>query len=238
MAKQIDYPRATLKNSLQLAQAVDDLGGQCTTELAADKLNKKVSGAFNALIGSAVKYGLLTSKSGQLAVTQLFRDHKLAYSSDEAKKVLIKSFLSPPLFSRVTVRFNGIELPVSHFEKLLIREFDVPEQMGSRVAKYYLEGAKQCGILNSKNILKSGNHEEDEQDPTANESEALEEVSDTTVTHAVSTSSKSYTVRITGPGMDTAMAIEEPADLLIVRAMLEKIENKLGGKSSSASSEK
>ncbi|WP_220387534.1 hypothetical protein, partial [Alloalcanivorax xenomutans] len=27
MAKQIDYPRASLKNSLELAKAVDDLGG-------------------------------------------------------------------------------------------------------------------------------------------------------------------------------------------------------------------
>lgn len=236
MAKQIDYPRASLKNSLELAHAIDDLGGKCSTEMAAEKLNKKVSGAFQALIGSAVRYGLITSKKGQLEISSLFRDYKLAYSKEEADAALTLAFLTPPLFKNIFDRFEGRELPVSHFEKLLIREFHVPDQISSRVSKYFLDGAKQCALLGADNQLKAGttsgsDTSEDCEDDIDNSVDG-----DTLDNGEIALNIEKnqdfikeggkFSVRIKGPGMDSLILVNEEEDLLIIKAMLKKVEKK------------
>lgn len=239
MAKQIDYPRASLKSSLELAKAVDDLGGSCSIEMAADKLNKKVSGAFTALTGSAVRFDLISSKKGQLETSQLYRDYKLAYSKDEANKVLTTVFLKPPLFHRIFERFRGRELPLTHFEKLLIREFDVPDAISSRVSKYFLDGAKQCGILGANHIL-SANVVGNDVTETEDYPETADEEPNTSQQDHIKTQSKikdqnqetithdsDYSVRVKGPGMDSVIVIHEEEDLLIVQAMLKKVQKKL-----------
>ncbi|QDT78094.1 hypothetical protein Mal35_15250 [Gimesia maris] len=230
MSKQIGYPRATLKNCLQLAKAVDELGGDCSTELAADKLNKKMGGAYQALIASAVKYRLILNKRGQLEVDQLFRDYKLAYSAEDEKRALRKAFLSPPVFDDVYQKFSGKALPVSHFEKLLIREYGVPDPMGSRVAKYFIEGAKQCGLLGADNKLEAeGAVSEDL--PSFDESDSEAEIGGEIVGSEIwsgaldpnSVEEGKFSVLIKGPGINSNIVVNEVDDLLIVDAMLRKV---------------
>ncbi|QXI53869.1 hypothetical protein [Pseudomonas alvandae] len=255
MPKQIDYPRASLKSCLAVAQAVNDLGGECSSALAGDKLNKQhTSGAFKGLIGAAVKYSLITNKLGQLKVTQLFRDIALAYDEDEGKQARMKAFLSPPLFRAIHDRFQSKTLPVAHFEKLLIREFGVPDQFASRVEGYFLEGAKQCGLLGEDNVLSSShpnaaneviengkNGDDSEQSAPIEKTVALP--SATSATHSAPAVNNQpilehnrhrepelegkFTVRIMGPGMDSLIVINEEEDLLIVKAMLRKVEKRL-----------
>jgi hypothetical protein len=239
MAKQIEYPRASLKNSLELAQAIDDLGGICSVEMAADKLNKKVSGSFQALIGAAVRYGLISNKKGQLGVTGLFRDHKLAYNKEESDVALSLAFLAPPLFRQIFDRFDGRELPVSHFEKLLMREFGVPDQISSRVAKYFLEGAKQCALLTADNKLRAGASGGQgvvvSNEGADDEGDELDAASENTVTknqnsvvdQDVIENEGRFSVRIKGPGMDSVIIVNDEEDLLIIRAMLKKVEKKI-----------
>lgn len=255
MPKQIDYPRASLKNCLALAEAVNDLGGECGPALAGDKLNKQhTSGAFKGLIGAAVKYSLITNKMGQLKVTQLFRDIALAYDEEEGNQARMKAFLSPPLFRAIYDRFQSKTLPVAHFEKLLIREFGVPDQFASRVEGYFLEGAKQCGLLAEDNVL-SGSHPNAADEVIENgkngddneQSAAIEKPvplpSITSATHSAPVGNSQpilehhrhsepelegkFTVRIKGPGMDSLIVINEEEDLLIVKAMLRKVEKRL-----------
>lgn len=238
MAKQIDYPRATLKNSLELARAVDDLGGKATIELAADRMEKKVSGAFRALVSAAAKYGLVVSKQGLLTLTPLYREQKLAYSDEEAKARLADAFFHVPLFSDVYARFNGRELPISHFEKLLVREFGVPDQMGSKVSKYFIEGAKQCGLMGGDNVLvvrqrsdaneeeEDSDIEEDERHPQPPPFASVQEKPHKKQELAIASANR-YSVRIVGPGMDSTIAVNDSADLAIIEAMLKKVEKKL-----------
>lgn len=243
MPKQIDYPRATLKNSLELAHAVDRLGGKSSLEMVAEALNKKVSGAFQALVGATAKYGLIVNKQGQLETTALFRNQKLAYSEKERMAVLSEAFMKVPLFREICSRFENKPLPVSHFEKLLVREFGVPDQMGSRVAKYFLDGAKQCNLIGPDHIVRTA-------EVLMRGDEGDREVSDdyravgdpdqetpaptifggkTSVPDQTATRPGEYSVRITGPGMDSVIAVHDEEDLPIVRAMLKKVEKKLLG---------
>ena len=235
MPKQIDYPRASLKNSLELANAVYEFGGGCSTEIAADKLNKKVTGAFSALIASSVKYGLINIKKGQLSTTDAFRDYKLAYTPDEANKKARMAFLSIPLFKEIHNRFLGKKLPVEHFENLLIRECDVPQQLASRVAGYFIEGGKQTGLIDSEYKLIGDEETEtsDEQenndtnDRSDTESDNINDVTSTQLLPDGKGEKESFSVRIKGPGIDSIIAVNEEEDLLIVQAMLKKVEKQL-----------
>jgi len=210
--------------------------------MAADKLNKKLSGAFTALIAAASRFDLVTNKKGQLRTSSIYRDYKLAYSSEEANNVLRTIFLRPTLFQKIFERFQGRELPVAHFEKLLIREFDVPEAISSRVARYFIDGAKQSGLLGANNVLSSIANKIDEQ-VIAEDSEADSEdyAENTNLSqhatsstspeldsrHEVPVSESQYSVRIKGPGIDSVIVVNEQDDLIIVEAMLQKIKKKL-----------
>ena len=56
MAIQTDYPRASLRRSLALAEAIDKLGGESSDESAADGIGNKIGGAFRSLVGAGVKF--------------------------------------------------------------------------------------------------------------------------------------------------------------------------------------
>jgi hypothetical protein len=169
MPRVVDYPRASLKMALELAKAVDSLGGSCSTQLVAEKMGKKVGGAFSAVVGAASKYGLVDSKSQRLTVTALYKRHKLAYSDAEEQLCLREALLSAPLFKAIYDRFLGKVLPLSHFDRLLVREFEVPEDLASRTATYFLDGAKISGLLDSSGLL--GENAREEAPPTEIEEE-------------------------------------------------------------------
>lgn len=243
MPKLIDYPRASMKNCMALSDAVNDLGGECSAAMAADKLDKQPkSGAYHALVSSAAKYGLLNNKKGQLSITPLYRDIKLAYDESEAQKVIQKAFLTPPLFAAIYDRFENKPLPVSHFEKLLIREFDVPDNFASRVSKYFIEGAKASALLGEGNILSRASESTDEtiesdlpEDFSPNTSTVPSSGADTHTTnkpthkdipHPAEEDGK-FSIRIRGPGMDSLIVVNEQEDLYIVKAMLKKVEKRL-----------
>lgn len=153
MPKTIDYPRTSYASAWEVAEIVDDTGGKCAIETAARKLNRKVSGSFKAIIGSAVKFGLLTSKRELLTTTNLFRRIKHAYDKQEEKIYHREAFLHPPLFTQICRKFRNRELPVHMFDVMLIREFGVEEINAQGVAKAFVDGARMAGVLDERNVI-------------------------------------------------------------------------------------
>ncbi|GAA4498954.1 hypothetical protein GCM10023172_16850 [Hymenobacter ginsengisoli] len=153
MPKLIDYPRTSYTGAWEVAEVVDDTGGKCALETCARKLNRKVSGSFKAIIGSAVKFGLLTSKREMLTTTTLFRRIKHAYDKQEELVFHREAFLNPPLFTQLCRKFRSRELPVAMLDVLLIREFDVEEINAQGVAKAFVDGARMVGLLDEHNIM-------------------------------------------------------------------------------------
>jgi hypothetical protein len=222
---------------------VDGFAGSCSAELAAEKLGKKISGAFSALIASASKYGLIDNKGGKLTVCPLYRSYKLAYTPDEATKILREALLSPPLFSSIYNKFKGQKLPIEHFEKMLIKEFEVPDDMASRVCSYFLEGAKQSSLLNSDNVLvmeeetSSGDADEEDAKPAlaslpvaVEQEDKYDQASHDNKQRALSGNGvvvEDFWLNIRGPGVNFSIEIKERDDLDIVQIMLKKIERAL-----------
>jgi hypothetical protein len=153
MPKLIDYPRTSYSGAWEVAEVVDDTGGKCAIETCARKLNRKVSGSFKAIIGSAVKFGLLTSKREVLTTTTLFRRIKHAYDKQEELLFHREAFLTPPLFTQLCRKFRSRELPVAMLDVLLIREFGVEEINAQGVAKAFTDGAHMVGLLDEHNVV-------------------------------------------------------------------------------------
>lgn len=153
MPKLIDYPRTSYTGAWEVAEVVDDTGGKCALETCARKLNRKVSGSFKAIVGSAVKFGLLTSKRELLATTTLFRRIKHAYDKQEELVFHREAFLTPPLFTQLCRKFRSRELPVAMLDVLLMREFGVEEINAQSVAKAFIDGARMVNLLDEHNII-------------------------------------------------------------------------------------
>jgi hypothetical protein len=153
MPKLIDYPRTSYSGAWEVAEITDDTGGKCAIETAARKLNRKVSGSFKAIIGSAVKFGLLTSKRDVLTTTTLFKRIKHAYDKQEELLFHREAFLTPPLFTQLCRKFRSRELPIQMLDVILIREFGVEEINAQGVAKAFVEGCRMVGLLNEHNII-------------------------------------------------------------------------------------
>lgn len=232
MAKIIDYPRATLQNALQLAEGIAALGGACKAETAAEKTGRKISGAFHALVSSAVRYGLISSKNGMLSTLPLYRSIKLAYNEEEKNRLLVQALLSPPLFKSLADRFDGLAIP-SHFEKLLIREFNVPEEIASRVEVYFVQGAKMTGLisvdgtLRLKDLNRVVSESVQEGDQSSNEEEGGLAEADSVIASVSSQAQNDYSISFKGPGLNSTILISELDDLIIVEAILAKVKKKL-----------
>lgn len=153
MPKLIDYPRTSYTGAWEVAEVIDDTGGKCALETCARKLNRKVSGSFKAIVGSGVKFGLLTSKREILTTTTLFRRIKHAYDKQEELLFHREAFLTPPLFTQLCRKFRSRELPVAMLDVLLIREFGVEEINAQSVAKAFIDGARMVGVLDENNIV-------------------------------------------------------------------------------------
>ncbi|WP_310392583.1 hypothetical protein [Hymenobacter sp.] len=153
MPKLIDYPRTSYDGAWELSEIVDDTGGKCAVETAARKLDRKVSGSFKAIIGSAVKFRLLTSKRELLTTTTLFKRIKHAYDKQEELIFHREAFLTPPLFTQICRKFRSRELPVQMLDVMLIREFGVEEINAQGVAKAFVDGCRMVGLLDEHNII-------------------------------------------------------------------------------------
>lgn len=231
MGKLSEYPRASYKAAQELADAVDSLGGTSSVELAAEKIGNKIGGAFSYIMGAAQKFNLVTYKSGQLKVSPLYRDIKLSYTNEEKRSLLVTSFLSPVVFARLYDRFKGKEVPVEMLEKMLIKEYDVDDNAASRIKKYFIEGAKNIGLLDGQNVLLDLNVSPKNIEIEPEEVQVLTETAQASVATenpgVISLSDlDEFIFHITGPGVNTRIAIREEEDFIIVDAMIRKIKKR------------
>jgi len=227
----VEYPRASFKSALELANSADSLGGTASAEICAEKMGNKLGGAFNYIVSAASKFKLIIVKTGQISTSPLYRDIKLSYTENEKNKLLVISFLSPPVFTRLYERFKGKELPIGMLEKMLIKEYSVDDNSASRIKKYFIEGAKLTGLLNAQNQLISydlGNVEAENIE--TEEVQIIQENSNIINQETNPTLSLSdldeFVFHITGPGINSKIAIREDEDFIILEAMIRKIKKR------------
>lgn len=226
MPRTVDYPRASLIKALELAKAVHELGGSSTIETAADHLGKKVSGAFNSLVSTAVKYDFIDSKKGTLAITDHFKEFIHAYDEEEEKALLRKSFFKIPIFHELYERFKNAKLPIQTLEKILIREFDVAEKIASRVSTYFVNASKETELLNSDFTFNKFNSE----NVISSEKEELDNKKEDKIEKQkeIDGQSEEYKITISGPAdFNFSQVIKKEGDFIVIEAILNNIKEKI-----------
>ncbi len=237
MPKNLNYPLASFQKAFALAEAADALGGSCTVENCADKMQRKISGGFMVIISSAQKFNLVNFEKGIIAVTENYKLIKHAYTNTEKLNFLKKSFLAPQVFNILYERFKGKELPVEMLDKILIREFEVEEITAGRVAGYFTDGLKACDLLIGNNVIADAAEkvsvvegsiqeiqpQQEPLDEKENSEPALmqPDASFSPVKSSISTGC--YEVQLSGPGIHTTLNLETEEDLLILEAIIKKI---------------
>ena len=153
MPKFIDYPRASFTRSLELASAVNALGGTCTYNECADKMGIKVSGGFTAIVGAASKHNLVQAKKEKLNTTTLYNNINSAISVLNKRNYLRKSFLNPPLYNNVFLFYQDKRFPITNLPEIFKNDFDVDEKLAVRISGYFVEGLKLCELLENDELL-------------------------------------------------------------------------------------
>lgn len=222
MPRMVDYPRAPLDAALDLARTVDALGGTCTEQMAGEAMSRSATGgAFQSLIAATVKYGLVENRKGTISTTQLYKEYKLAYDEGQRTEALTRAFLGVALFRKLHERLVGHPVPHEYLDKLLIREFDVPEDLAGRVGDYFLNGARMAHLLGEAGeVLPVGLTAPavpPGTGPAGGGADAGDDRDD--ATH--------YVVKVTGPGVSSTIAVRGADDLDIVEVILKKVRKAL-----------
>ncbi|RYE36368.1 MAG: hypothetical protein EOP42_03630 [Sphingobacteriaceae bacterium] len=233
MPKNLNYPLASFQKAFALADAADALGGSCTTEDCATKMQRKISGGFMVIVSSAQKFNLISFEKGIITISDDYKLIKHSYTNSERIGFLQKAFLAPQVFSILFNRFKGKELPVEMLDKILIREFGVEEITAGRVTGYFIDGLKAYGLMNGNKLIEdeSNNHEKFDKSVDQIESTVKSETISNTIasdkTDTSFTNQKSennqYEVQLTGPGISTKLNLEIEEDILILEAIIKKL---------------
>ena len=243
MPKIVDYPLFPFDKVIELANAVDYLGGSCTMADCAHHLKKKLSGGFGVLVSSAIKHDLIARKGDRLSVSELYKKIKFSYNPAEKIDCQRVSFLHPVLYRKIYDRFKGKELPLSMLDKLLIREFQVDEKVSEKTAGFFVDGLKKLHMIKEGKLLAIGEfpapHAREEPVQTSLSLTSQEEPPDIQQNLSGNDDKKQrinqleesqpgkFLLSIQGEGINSTLIIDNKEDFQIVEALLAKIKRKL-----------
>lgn len=241
MPKIVEYPLASFDKVKQLADAVDYLGGSCTIRDCAEHMKKKVSGGFGILVSSGIKHDLLVRRSDRLFTSDLYKKIKLAYNAAETLDYQRMAFFHPVLYKKISDRFRNKELPLAMLDKLLIREFQVEENVSQKIAGFFVDGVKSLQLLKDGKLvnpdLPSSHYTEDNPPSLPAEENHQSEINFNKTRDKVDNITKindiqhhaeqRFIVSIKGNGVDLTIVVNDKDDYQIIEAMIGKIKKTL-----------
>jgi hypothetical protein len=195
MPRRADHPRASLAQALELASAVAALGGECTLDSAAARLDARPGGAFGARVSTAVKFGWIAVRRGRLRLEPAYGE--LVRADDATRRTLLRQALGRvPLYRRLFDRFAGRELPRDGLAALLVRDYAVPAATAARAAGWITEAMASVAAPPGPPVAAA---------PRPEPRDAR------------------YRVTVRGPDLDSTVEIAGTEDLELVRALLAKV---------------
>lgn len=246
MPRKSPFPLHSFGKSFSLTQFVHKLGGSVTREVCAFNLGKSVSGPFQSLIGSTVKYGLITVKKNILTTTDAFQRIHLAYTDDEALEEKRALFLSIELFQDLFEHIDKKHLPVGLLRKIIIKEFHIPEKQALTIASVFSDSMTELYPMNTKKSTqeycdseKSENEFEETKEASPQAMKQLpptttpvplpeaEEVIVAPEPIAIQADETVFELSIKGPNLDLHLDIKGIEDLHILDSIVHKLRRQL-----------
>ena len=147
------FPRESLKETLVIAQAIQDknAGKPMKRIFVADAIGRTPSSsAFKYLLSSSYQYGLTvgTEKAEYIELTELGQSVTKPTSPQEKTNALQQSAQKPDLFKRIYEHYRDAKLPSGDFFKNVVeREFDVPREWVDDCIKILLDNGWFANVI-------------------------------------------------------------------------------------------
>lgn len=144
------YPSSTISECIDFIKAVDSFRSKTVAYAAvAEKYGlKSVSTrSFTQKIGSAKQYGLITTNSSTIQLTELAR--RILYPcSDDLNNLKKECFQLPPLYAALLEEYEGKALPqASMLGNLLLSKYRITRTAKDLAADVFLKNANELGCI-------------------------------------------------------------------------------------------
>ena len=149
------YPRHSLEKSLRIPLAILDqnAGKECSDQESATFVGVSYNGPYQSEIGSAKKYGLLSSPARQrIVVTDLAKRILRPQSPDDEIAGLRQAIQNAPDVVDVYQHYRGENIPDAvFFENTLVDNFKIPREKVSEFKGILFESLKKAKLIEESN---------------------------------------------------------------------------------------
>ena len=150
--KQTDVPSVGLTQAMRIPRAIaDNYASEPAKPLhvAAALEMQPTSGAFRALCGAAIAYGLTNGgyNAEQIEITELAK--RILRPLREGDDVLAQreALVMPRVIGEFLRKYDGAPLPKNGIAINVLEEMSVPRSRGQDVLKLIIENAESLGLL-------------------------------------------------------------------------------------------
>ncbi len=173
------YPAYTIDECVKFIEVINSLNSKIVSYSAvAEKygLSSVTTKSFTQKIGSAKQYGLITTSSSTIQITEHARNILYPIANDIGK-LYCECFKLPPLYSALIDRYNGKAIPnESILANLLMSDYKISKVAKDNAARVFIENAEHLGFIKAGvfNYSNDGN-EESKESGLRDESEDINE---------------------------------------------------------------
>ena len=149
------YPRHSLEKSLRIPLAIleQNAGKECSDQESAAFVGVSYNGPYQSEIGSAKKYGLLSSPATKrVVVTDLAKKILRPQSPDDEISSLRQAIQNAPDIVDVYQHYRGENIPDEvFFENTLVDNFKIPREKVSEFKGIFFESLKKAKLIEESN---------------------------------------------------------------------------------------
>ena len=144
------YPAVTWQDCIEFIKKVDRLKQKTVAYQAVAELyglNSITTKSFTQRVGTAKQFGLITTSSSTIKLTDTAR--KILYPvSDDIKAIALDCFKLPPLYSSLINEFDGKQMPnPTMLANLLMNNYKISKSAKDLAAKVFLDTCEQLELV-------------------------------------------------------------------------------------------
>jgi hypothetical protein len=152
------YPYYSIQKSLELTEAVRDLGGvnsDVSKALIARHLKMDESSpSLIGVIGAAKMYGLLDGR-GNYRLTEIAKRYFSPTNETDKQVALLEMVKGPPLFAALIDKFDGTRLPTQEIlVNILERDHRIAESWRTRAASLFLSSIREANVIDGAGFVR------------------------------------------------------------------------------------
>ena len=156
--REAQYPTTGIRQSLRIAQIVNDYGGRRSpvpkAVVAQHMKMGESSSAFYALAASAKCFKMVEGNR-DLALTEIGQRYFYPMTEDDSRLASIEFFGSPAAFQLLIGKYDGNKLPTPDIlSNVLQMEDCAPKSWAPRVAALFLSSGEELGIIDAGGYLR------------------------------------------------------------------------------------